>query len=178
MNVLKNNKNKQPIRYIFSEGGKSELKKRFYTFGLPFDFWLQDDMTTYVKRSSDFHVAIRPDAINIIDYLEFKDSDCTKGAEYMMQIQDKLTTGIAVVAIQKKEGSRMPRSGDMVVEKARLALSFSKLQAGINDPQGICEILKGKAPKMGRVDGKKYQFEITERGSKFVMIKDWGFYRF
>jgi hypothetical protein len=177
LNVLKENKGKIPIRYIFSEGGKSELKKRFYTFGLPFSFWIQDEMTEYVKRSGDFHTVIRPDAINIIDYLEFKDSEYNRGAEYLTKIQDKLTTGIAIIAIQKKEGVRMPRSGDMIVEKPRLALSFSKLLSGIDNPQGICEILKGKAPKIGRIDGKKYHFEITDRGSRFRLLKDWGYWR-
>ena len=178
LNILKENKNKMPIRYMFSEGGKSELKKRFYTFGLPFSFWLQDDMTEYLKRSSDFHTAIKPEAINIIDYLEFKDSDYTKGAEYLTQIQDRLTTGIAIVAVQKKEGSRMPRSGDMIVEKPRLALSFAKLQAGIDNPQGYCEVLKAKAPKLGKIDGKKCKFEIIDRGSKFNILNDWGYWRF
>lgn len=176
-NILKDNIDKLPIRYITSEMSKSEFKKRFATFGLPLDFWKQSDLTDYVKKSSDFHAAIRPDAINIIDYMEFKDSDYTKGAEYLTQIHDKLTTGVAIVAVQKKEGTRMPRSGDMIVEKPRLAISFSKSVAGQDFPQGVCEVLKCKMPKVGKIDGKKLRFELQERGSKFFVLNEWGYWR-
>lgn len=178
LNVLKDNKDKLPIRYITSEMSKSEFKKRFANFGLPLSFWVQSEMTDYVKKSSDFHSALRPDAINIIDYMEFRDADFTRGAEYLTQIHDKLTTGIAIVAVQKKEGTRMPRSGDLIVEKPRLALSFSKLLTGEENPQGCCEILKCKMPKLGKIDGKKCKFEITNRGSGFHIMNDWGFWRF
>jgi hypothetical protein len=177
LNILKDNKEWLPLRYITSEMSKSEFKKRFATFGLPLSYWKQSDLTDYVKKSSDFHMAIRPDALNIIDYMEFRDSDYTKGAEYLTQIHDKLTTGVAIVAVQKKEGLRMPRSGDMIVEKPRLAISFSKLSAGTENPEGYCEILKCKMPKLGKIDGKKLSFEITNRGSKFNILNDWGYWR-
>jgi hypothetical protein len=109
--------------------------------------------------------------------LEFPEGDYTKGAEYLTRILDKLSTGIAIVAIQKKEGSRFPRSGDLVLEKPRLAIAFSKLEAGVENPQGICEVLKCKFPKLGRFDGKKTQFEIVNNGSSFQVINDWAFLR-
>jgi hypothetical protein len=178
LNVLKENKEWLPLRYITSEMSKSEFKKRFATFGLPLNFWRQTDLTDYVKKSSDFHAAIRPDAINIIDYMEFKDSDYTKGAEYLTQIHDKLTTGIAIVAVQKKKNQRMPRSGDMIVEKPRLAIAFSTLSSSNENPEGVCEILKCKMPKLGKIDEKKLRFEIQNRGSKFHILNDWGYMRF
>ena len=178
LNVLKSNKGKLPIRYISSEMKKSEFKKRFAPFMLPLSFWKQDEMTDYVIKSFDFHTCIKPDALNIIDYMEFKDSDYTKGAEYLTQIHDKLNTGIALVAIQKKEGQRMPRSGDMIVEKPRLAISLSKYESSNDYPQGICSILKCKMPKLGKIDGKNLRFELQRQGSLFHVLNDWGYTRF
>ena len=178
LNVLKMNKGKLHIRYISSEMKKSEFKKRFASFCLPLSFWVQDSMTEYIIKSYDFHTCIKPDALNIIDYMEFRDSDYTKGAEYLTQIHDKLDTGIAIVAIQKKEGTRMPRSGDMIVEKPRLAISLSKYETANDDPQGICSILKCKMPKLGKIDGKNLRFELQRQGSLFHVLNDWGYTRF
>jgi hypothetical protein len=178
LNILRYNKGKIPIRYVTSEMSKSEFKKRFASFALGIGFWMQDDMTEYVKKSSDFHSVIKPDALNIIDYMEFRDSDYTKGAEYLTQIHDKLTTGIAIVAVQKKEGLRMPRSGDMIVEKPRLAISLSKYDSSGEYPQGVAEILKCKMPKLGKVDGKKLRFELQRQGSKFHVLNEWGYWKF
>ena len=178
LNILKNNKNIIPIRYISSEMSKSEFKKRFATFGLPMSFWMQNEMTEYIKKSFDFHSVIKPDALNLLDYMEFRDSDYTKGAEYLTQIHDKLGTGVAVIAIQKKKGSRMPRSGDMVLEKPRLAISFSSYASTGENPMGVCEILKCKMPKLGKIDGKKLRFELQNRGSYFYILNDWGYIRF
>jgi len=178
LNVLNLNKSFLPIRYITSEMSKSEFKKRFASFGLPLSFWVQDELTEYIKKSSDFHSVIKPDALNIIDYMEFRDSDYTKGAEYLTKIHDALTTGIAIVAVQKKEGLRMPRSGDMIVEKPRLAISLSKYASNAEYPQGIGEVLKCKMPKMGKVDGKKLRFELQKNGSKFNILNDWGYLKF
>lgn len=178
LNCLRYNKGKLPIRYISSEMKKSEFKKRFAPFMLPLSFWKQDEMTDYIIKSYDFHTCIKPDALNIIDYMEFRDSDYTKGAEYLTQIHDKLNTGIAIVAIQKKEGQRMPRSGDMIVEKPRLAISLSKHETSNDDPQGICSILKCKMPKLGKIDGKNLRFELQRQGSLFHVLNDWGYTRF
>ena len=89
-----------------------------------------------------------------------------------------MDTGIAIVAIQKKEGMRMPRSGDMIVEKPRLAISLSKHETANDDPQGICSILKCKMPKLGKIDGKNLRFELQRQGSLFHVLNDWGYTRF
>lgn len=178
LNILKDNKGRLPIRYITSEMSKSEFKKRFASFGQPLSFWMQDNQTEYIRKSSDFYSVIKPEALNIIDYMEFRDSDYTKGAEYLTKIHDALKTGIAVVAVQKKEGLRMPRSGDMIVEKPRLAISLSKYDSSSEYPQGIAEVLKCKMPKLGKIDGKKLRFELQRQGSKFHILNDWGYLKF
>lgn len=176
LQVLMSNKNGVPIRYISSEvSTQSEFKKRWRGFrGLPLSFWLPDEMTDYVSRSSDFAHALRPGALNIIDYLEFPESDYTMGAEVLRQIHDKLDGGVAVVAVQKKKGQRLPRSGDLIMEKPRLAVTLSSVD---DTEQGVAEIVKAKICKGGKHDGKKLRFEIVEHGSTFKILQDWGFLR-
>jgi hypothetical protein len=177
LNVLCDNKNKMPIRYLSSEMESSEFKKRFRGFGMPLDFWKPDEMTDYVKlkKNNDYHHCLKPDGLNIIDYLEFRDSDYTLGAEIMRQIHDALGGGICIVGIQKKEGTRLPRSGDLVLEKPRLALSLTK-HPGERELI-IAEILKGKMPRMGKCDGKKAMYEIKDLGSRFREERAWGYWK-
>jgi len=178
LNILRMNKNKVPLRYISSEMGKKEFKRRFRGFyGIAPDFWKNDAMTDYVKRSHSFSAVIRPKALNIIDYLEFPRGDYTQGAELLTQIHDKLEGGVAVVAIQKKEGTRLPRAGDLVMEKPRLVITLTKAGKDEDTTEGVAEILKAKFPKAGKLDGKRLKFEIVEYGSTFKVLRDWGYWR-
>jgi hypothetical protein len=177
LNCLQMNKNRVPIRYLSSEMKKKEFIKRFKGFRLPPEFWANDEMTDYVLKSQDFHTALKPDGLNIIDYLEFRGADFTLGAEMLAQIHDKLTTGVAIVAVQKKEGQRMPRSGDLILEKPRLAISIAKVPSNSDNVIGIAEILKAKNVREGKCDGKKLRFEITEWGSRLHVLNDWGYWR-
>jgi len=72
----------------------------------------------------------------------------------------------------------MPRAGDMVIEKPRLAISFSKYESSGDYPQGICSVLKCKMPKMGKMDGKNLRFELQRQGSFFQVLNDWGFVKY
>jgi hypothetical protein len=155
---------------------KSEFKKRFAGFNsLPPTFWHPDEKTDYVMKSSDFHSALRKDALNIIDYIEFPGADFYKGGEMLRQIYDKLGDGVAVVAIQKKKGAALPRSGDLVMEKPRLVISLTGIPG--EDNFGIAEILKAKNVRLGKCDGKKLNFEITHGGSMFKTLREWGYWR-
>ncbi len=175
INVLAVNKNRKPIRYLSSETKKGAFIKRFRGFPYPPTFWHEDEMTDYAMRSHDFHTVLKPDGINIIDYLEFRDADFTRGGEYILKIWEGLKSGIALVAIQKRENTRLPRSGDLVLEKPTLAIAFSKIAGQEN--LGRCEILKAKEGKIGKCDGKKCEFEIIDWGSRFKITREWGYWR-
>jgi len=54
LNILQMNKNRMRIRYLSSEMGGGELKRRFRAFGLPNEFWKPDEMTDYVKLMNNF----------------------------------------------------------------------------------------------------------------------------
>lgn len=177
LNVLVSNKNRFPIRYISSEMRSQEFKLRFKTFGIDKDHWMPDAMTKYIKASSSVYTQIDPDGLNIIDYLEFPNSDYTKGSELLVGIHNALRKGIAVVGVQKKEGQRLPRSSDMVLEKPRLAIALSKDVHAGPDNIGVVEILKAKIPIAGKCDGKKLRFEFIGRGSGFKVLQDWGYWK-
>jgi len=177
LNVLSKNKNRIPIRYLSSEMDGSEFKKRFKGFGLPLNFWKPDDMTDFVKlkANNDYHHCLKPDGLNIIDYLEFRDSDYTLGAEIMKKIHDALGAGICIIGIQKKEGTRLPRSGDLVLEKPRLAISLSK--ASGEREVIVAEILKAKMTRMGKCDGKRAMYEIKDFGATLKEERSWGYWK-
>ncbi len=178
MNCLQMNRNKLPIRYLSSEMDSDEFKLRFRGYGIPISFWKPDDLLDYVKlkKYNDYHHCLKPDGLNIIDYLEFKESDYSLGAEIIKDIHDALGNGICIVGIQKKEGVRLPRSGDMVLEKPRLAITLTK-EGGEKDII-IGEILKGKNVRMGKCDGKKARFEILDLGSRFKELNSWCYGEF
>lgn len=177
LNCLALNKSKIPIRYISSEMRAGEFKARWKAFGVPQEFWMPDDMTEYVALKNNLPSLIKPDAINIIDYLEFRDGDYTQGAEYMRQIHDKLKTGIAIVCNQHKEGAKLPRAGDLIMEKPRLAITFRKINSGNDENLGYVEIQKAKNVKLGKADGKKLKFKIVDKGSRFKTLINWGWWK-
>ena len=138
-----NNWNSMPIFYFSSEMGDSELKNRLLPFIKP--TWKQFRMKV-VERSSDFADVIRPDAINIIDFLEIHDEFYKVGL-YIKQIFDKLNSGIAVIALQKNPGKDQGLGGMRSIEKARLAINMerggrlvidkAKNWATMNNPRGL-----------------------------------------
>jgi hypothetical protein len=177
LNALAENKNRMKIRFISSEMRAGEFKSRWKTFPYPAAFWAPDEMTEYVELGNNLSNLILPDALNIIDYLEFRDGDYTKGAEYMRQIHDKLKQGVAIVCNQQKEGVRLPRSGDLIMEKPRLAVTFRKVSTENDDVIGIAEIQKAKNVKIGKVDGKKLRYQLLDNGSRFKVLNNWGWWK-
>lgn len=182
LEVLLSNKNRVPIRYLSSEvSHQSEFKKRWRKYqihqGIPMEFWLPDKDCEYISRSADFSTALKPKAINIIDYLEFPESDFTQGAEILRQIHDKLAGGVAVIAVQKKKGTRLPRAGDLIMEKPRLAVTLSSADGQTGSNLGIAEIIKAKLCRGGNHNGKRLRFETVDDGSRFKVIEGWGFLR-
>jgi hypothetical protein len=177
MNVLLSNRNRMPIRFISSEMKVSELKKWFRKSGISKELWYPDENCTYVALKNNLPTLLLPDALNIIDYLEFRDGDYTQGAEIMRQIHDRLNTGIAVVCNQQKMGARLPRSGDLILEKPRLAITLRKIETENDDVLGFAEIIKAKSVKLGKMDGKRLKYEIIKDGTHFKTVISWGYWR-
>jgi len=138
-NFIKLNMDKHDIHYFSSESGTGgdELKIRLSKFT---DIKEEDWKFTAWERSSNFSDVIKPDSINVVDFLEIVDEFWRVG-EYIKLIYDKLNKGIAFVAIQKNMGRELGRGGGLGTEKPRLYLALGR------DPEtheNKIKIIKGK----------------------------------
>lgn len=153
--------------YFNSEMGASELKTRINLFHevLPADKW----NFTAIERSSDFAEKIRPDALNIIDFMEVYD-DFWKIGGWIRDIHEKLRNGIAIIAIQKKASTKKDqqdyaRGGELTLEKPRLYLAMDR---------GKIKIVKAKAWRHHdrNPNGLIRLFKLVS-GWKFLPQGDW-----
>ncbi len=135
LNFIRRNMHRHDVHYFSSEGGKEEHRLRLGEFppdeaiGRPVD-WQHH----LYECDGDFQDHIRPDAFNIIDFLEVYD-DFYRIGGMLQAIHAKLDKGIAVVAIQKNPGALHGLGGARSIEKARLYLSLEP---------GLCTIRKAK----------------------------------
>ncbi len=159
LNLAKDNCDKYQVDYFTNELGPEELKKRltpFQSSGVSLEAFKKVNFRT---RTSDYLDVIHPDHLSIIDYLMLT-KDFWLVAEELDKIFNKLNKGLAVVAIQKKEGQKLGRGGDFALERPRLYLTMSK---------GRMVIVKAKNWADRRVDpnGKIFLFNLWE-GCRFV----------
>ncbi len=164
LNLVQLNQERYPVHYFSSEMGQPELSGRIAMFredGVDTSAW---SMTAY-SRSTHFEDVIVPDAINIIDYLELTEAVYVVN-NLLTSIANKLGTGIAVVAIQKKIGATLGRGAEFSLERPRLYLSLD---------QGQMSIAKGKNWAKRGIDpsGLYINYRI-EDGYKFVPTTEWG----
>ena len=155
LNLVNENMARHKINYFSSEMGPEELRLRLEKFQRPISEWRFEAK----ERASNFADAIDPTAVNIIDYFELTDNFYQVGGE-IKKIFDRLTTGIAVIAIQKKEGQDLGRGGGFSMEKARLYLSMET---------GKLKVVKGKnwAQPGHNPNGKVFKFRIVD-GCNFL----------
>jgi len=148
-----------------SEMGPTEMRGRLLNIQ-PAERWMGLRVYTRIR---DFHQVIRPDALNVIDYLENLDDFWLVGKR-IEEIHNALGHGVAVVCLQKKKGSDYARGGEFSLEKARLGLSLS-YDGFVN----TCKITKCKAPAgWTNPDGMERDFRI-ERGSTIVWLTPWEY---
>jgi len=163
LNVAAMNRNSHHIFWFTSEMGVDELQGRVDPMGIGREEW--HGKITTIERSSNFQDVIRPEGLNIIDYLELSGDDYLKVGEHIRRIWEKLTTGVCFIAIQKRYGSDLPQGGIGAIEKARLALSFEK---------GIVKIVKGKnwRDSKSNPNGLEMEFKLVD-GWKFIESGPW-----
>lgn len=122
-----NNDSGLPIYYICSEMGDSELRSRLDMVG---GMDIQDWHFEAISKAANFEDVVVPDAINIIDYLEIT-TNLYDINTYLTAIQNKLESGIAVIAIQKKKGAELGRGAEFSLEKPKLYVSLDSHKAKI-----------------------------------------------
>ena len=141
--------------------GALELRTRLEKFDIP----LKDWTFSARERSGNFSDVTNPEGLNIIDYLELHDEFYKVGA-FIKEIFDKLTTGIALIALQKNPKADFGLGGARGLEKARLYLNLepgkariikAKNWAGEVNPNGL--ILDFKL-----VQGCRFVFDGWKRG--------------
>ncbi len=164
LNAVKQNMNRFSINYFSSEMGSIELRSRLSKFGIP----LKDWKVRFKERSSNFADVIKPDEINIIDFLEItgeEGSEFYKVGGFIKHIYDKLNKGIAIIGLQKNRGVDFGLGGMRGLEKARLYLSMG---------QGQIKITKAKNwfNSMVNPNGLKLDFKLAQ-GCEFLIEKDW-----
>ncbi|MBE3145211.1 MAG: hypothetical protein IMZ61_15035 [Planctomycetes bacterium] len=158
LNVAEMNMHSFPVKLFNSEMGPEEFKLRLNASGASLEEWHQQ--VKVYERNRDFSDVIFPDALNIIDYLEIEEDFFAIGKE-IGKIFRRLTTGVAVIALQKKAGATLGRGQEFSVEKARLAVSI--------DP-GELTIVKAKNwadPAGPNPNGTILKFKLVQ-GYKFI----------
>ena len=161
LNIAHDNLAKHRVEYFSSEMGAAELKSRLVQFDEPLEYWKGFKPK---ERADNFADVIVPDAINIIDFLELTEDFYLVG-RYMRDIFNKLTTGIAIVALQKAPGASMGRGGVGSLEKPRLYLTMESNKI---------QIVKGKNWRYPyqNPNGMEREFRLVN-GCKFMPEKGW-----
>lgn len=147
LNVVQMNQDRYQGTYFSSEMGEVELKSRQDCFPEGTQWKWQ-----FRERDSNFADVIRPDQINIIDWLEIN-SEFYNIGEQIKQIYSRLNNGICFIAIQKGENSTLGTGGQYSLHKARLYLTidFQRLK-----------IVKAKIPRYPEVHPKGWEYNFRK----------------
>jgi len=126
---------------------------------------LEDWTFEAINRATNFADVIRPDCINIIDFLELT-QDIYLVNQYLTAITHAIGKGVAIIAIQKKVGASLGRGQEFSLEKPRLYLSMDTNRL---------TILKGKnwTQRNLNPNGLFINYRI-EDGYRFVPTSDWN----
>ena len=153
LNMLEHN-----IYYFNSEMGASELRIRLELFK-DVDTWKFNAF----ERGDSFADVIRPDDVNIIDFLDITD-EFWKVGQVIKDIHAKLNKGIALIALQKNFGRDTGRGGALSLEKPRLYLAMG---------HGRLKIVKAKNWRgTDNPNGKSIDFKLYQ-GHEFSAISYW-----
>ena len=165
LNIAKQNQHKNKVFYFSSEMGNKELKSRLQNF----DYGVKDfEKVTFINRSSNFEDVIRPADINIIDFLEIHEEHYKIGV-ILKRIYEKLTTGIAIISIQKDAKKEFGVGGNVTQEKARIYLNLDH-QEGYS----TATIVKGKNWGNPMVNPSKRKLDYwVINGSKLKQKSGW-----
>ncbi len=166
LNTIMLNMYDHEISYFSSEMYEDEMKERLLMFEQEGIINLESWCFKPFARNGDFQDVIDPTGINIIDYLEVTENFAEIGAP-IRAIFDKLTTGIAVIALQKNASTSdyevlLARGGTSTLEKSRLYVSLDK---------GKAKIVVGKNRVNPRVDpvNKTWHYQL-DGGCKYSNV--------
>jgi hypothetical protein len=160
----KTNHKDHKLRYLNSEMGPEELKKRVSMYNYPLADWVKD--IDFIERSSDFHDVIDPNGFNIIDFLEIGDNFYRIQGD-IKKIHDKLDKGVCIIGLQKATGDHIEtgRGGDFSKEKSRIYIALDRSK-DVRDQYSL-KIVDCKNPVHEAVTGKVIPYTLNS-GTTFV----------
>jgi hypothetical protein len=160
LNFICLNQKAHKVHLFSSEGGPEELNMRISKFDLPLDAWTFKAW----DRTGDFADVIKPDDVNVIDYLEIHDEFYKIGG-IIKGISDHLKNGFCLIALQKNSGRDEGLGGARGLEKPRLYLAMDN---------GQLKIVKGKswANRGKNPNGLSINFKLVD-GCKFMPESQW-----
>jgi hypothetical protein len=115
LNTAYENRDKFDLWYFTTEMDSDELTLRIHNFGYPIQEWNKVKFRLWQSAHS-----IKPDAFNILDYLEVKEGEFWRVGDDLRKIFEKLQGGIALVFIQMDRGRQYGWGGQKTMDKARL----------------------------------------------------------
>lgn len=162
LNIAEMNMHDWECIYLSSELGGSKLRKRISLFETPEEYW---EMPTYA-RHDNYHEALFPNAINIIDYLMVTNDFWMVGEKIKeIHLTLKKIGGIAVIALQKDPNKQFGRGGDTTRELASLYITLAY--------PGIAKIIKLKDwKKDDNPNNQICEFKLVN-ASKFIQSSPW-----
>lgn len=156
INLALMNMGKFPINYLNSDMGEEEFRMRLDKGDVDIEEW--DRLVELYPCSLYFEDYIKPDYINIVDFLEVFDEFWRIG-EPIQKMASKVNGGILIVAIHKNPNVDLGLGGNRAMEKAKLVLSLDPGKIKIIDAKnwanGITTSPKGKTWTYKLVGGIK-----------------------
>ena len=170
INIVKLNQNRgKEIYYFSSEMLEIEMRYRLEGFT---DIGLDEWNFKPIHRTENFEDVVCPNGINIIDFLEIHD-EFWKVGQKMAAIFNRLTTGIAIVCVQKSDKSEHGRGGTFLIEKPRLTLSLSRKFDKLGELDGAtCTVTNCKFPVARNLNGLSIDYKIRN-GAEIVESSPW-----
>jgi hypothetical protein len=132
------NLDRHPIRYLSTETNAARFMDRVKNLSRPRNDWSKIQFTDEVK--TDFHLHVLPEAITIIDYMEPDVEMLWRLGLSIQKVFEAVTTGLAIVCIQKKKGSDYGYGGTFTAFKSELYLAIAAQEGN----RGELKIIKGK----------------------------------
>jgi hypothetical protein len=165
--IKRNQKYGYEFRYLNSEMSPEELRMRMDKHT---DMKFKDWKFTPIERMSNFADIIKPDAINIIDYIEVN-KNFSEVADEIKDIHGKLSNGIALIAIQKKYGEILGRGGDFTLQRPRLYVTFEHRPTK-KEGHAKCFVAKNRRDPERGLAGRECTYKLWDAW-KFKVTVPW-----
>ncbi len=127
--------------------------------------WYNEDGSgrlTLIERHEDWKYAIHPDCINIIDWISLDGDRAFDIGKVLEGIKTSLKKGIAIVALQKREGKVLGVGGGYSEELSQVYFLIDKGTLTVRK----CTDWRNVNPK-----NSVYGFSITDYGARFSNIR-------